>query len=291
MKASRASKTAEQMALSRAIETRKPPQERICDDPYAERFLGGAYRMLLLGRPLRDKVESLIESRFAGHHYYVIARTRYIDDFLLNQLAGGPAQLVILGAGFDSRAYRFADRLRNVAVFEVDHPATSAAKKAKMRSLTAGTAGGVTHVAIDFNSETLADVLRRNGYKDAQKDIFLWEGVTPYLSAGAVQEVLRFIRSGSSRGSVVLFDYILRSVVDGTCSLRGARNEFEKMGRTSEPLVFGLAEGESQAYLSARGFHEVVDVGSQELKERYFAGAHRDRYVKPWWRIVHAAVP
>jgi len=98
MKATRSSTTAEQMALSRAIETRKPAAERICCDPLAERFLGPKYRMLLWGRPFRDVVEGLIERRFAGHHYYVIARTRYFDDLLQQRLADGAEQLVILGA-------------------------------------------------------------------------------------------------------------------------------------------------------------------------------------------------
>jgi Leucine carboxyl methyltransferase len=77
------------MALSRAIETRKPAAERIYCDPLAERFLGAKYRMLLWGRPFRDVVERLIERRFAGHHYYVVARTRYFDDFLQQRLASG----------------------------------------------------------------------------------------------------------------------------------------------------------------------------------------------------------
>jgi methyltransferase (TIGR00027 family) len=290
MQARRTSKTAEQVALSRAIETCKPRNERICDDPFAERFLGGAYRMLLFARPLRDAVERLIESQFAGHHWYVIARTRYLDDFLQSELARGPEQLVILGAGYDSRAYRFADRLRGAAVFEVDHPATSAAKQAKIRHALGGAAPNVTYVPVDFNAETLAGRLRQSGYRDKRRTVFLWEGVTPYLSGEAVDEVLQFIRSSSASGSVVLFDYIVRSLVDGTCAMRGARNEFERMQKTSEPLVFGIVEGQADAYLAARGFGDVVDVGADDLKTRYF-GSNMDRYVKPWWRIVHATVP
>src|SRR5579859_3669568 len=120
MKASRSSTTAEQMALSRAIETRKPPADRICSDEFAERFLGGKYKWLLSARLLRDAGERLIEALFTGHHYYVIARTRYFDEVLKECLADQPEQVVVLGAGFDSRAYRFAERLRSVSVFEVD---------------------------------------------------------------------------------------------------------------------------------------------------------------------------
>lgn len=290
MKVSRSSKTAEQMALSRAIETRKAPQERICFDPFAERFLNAKYKLPLFARPLRDAVEKLIESLFAGHHYYVIARTRHFDEFLLQRLADSPEQLVILGAGYDSRAYRFVDRLERVAVFEVDHPATSAAKKSKVQAMLGSTKNRVTYVPVDFNVERLEDKLRRSGYRDKCKTIFLWEGVTPYLSPEAVDEVLQFILSSCGPGSVVMFDYIVATLLDGTCEMRGARNEFDKMNRSAEPLTFGIAEGKAPSFLFTRGFRDAVDVGSVELKAKYF-GEHQDRYVKSWWRIVHATVP
>jgi len=287
MKATRSSTTAEQMAVSRAIETRKPESERICSDPLAERFLGARYRLpLLLGRPLRDAVERAIERRFAGHHYYVIARTRYFDDFLRQRLAQGLEQLVILGAGYDSRAQRFAKDLRGAAVFEVDHPATSAMKQAKLQRLAGLPSVEVRYVPVDFNTEKLADRLRQSGYQDRRRTVFLWEGVTPYLGVDAVDEVLRFVTGSAAPGSAILFDYILRELVEGRCTLRGAQNEFDRMSRTSEPLTFGIAEGEAPAFLAARGFRQVVDVGAAELKSRYFAG-HEERYVKPWWRMVY----
>src|SRR5215510_2779140 len=109
---SRSSRTAAQMALSRAIEARRPAADRICDDPIAERLLDTRYRAVLVARPLRAAAERVIERLFAGHHHYVLVRTRYIDDFLAERLTDRVRQLVILGAGFDSRAHRFADRLR-----------------------------------------------------------------------------------------------------------------------------------------------------------------------------------
>jgi methyltransferase (TIGR00027 family) len=290
MKTSRSSKTAEQMALSRAIETRKASQERVCYDPFAERFLSGKYKLPLFARPLRNGVEKLIESLFAGHHYYVIARTRYFDDFLQQQLSGSPEQLVILGAGYDSRAYRFADRLGKVTVFEVDHPVTSATKKLKVQSVLGNVKNCVIYVPVDFNVEKLADKLHQSGYKDRCKTVFLWEGVSPYLSAEAVDEVLQFIVSSGGCGSSVLFDYIVKSLLDGTCDMRGARNEFEKMSRSAEPFTFGIVEGEAPSFLTARGFSDVVDVGAAELKTKYF-GEHRNLYIKPWWRMALATVP
>jgi methyltransferase (TIGR00027 family) len=290
MEATRSSATAEQMALSRAIETCKPAAERICSDPFAERFLGAKYRMLLWGRPFRDVVERLIEQRFAGHHYYVIARTRYFDDFLQQQLAGGAEQLVILGAGYDSRPYRFADRLGGVRVFEVDHPATSTLKQAKVGALFGEIPANVAYVGVDFTVDKLADKLLGSGYRTTRPAVFLWEGVTPYLDLEAVDEVLGFVTASAAAGSAIVFDYILRSVVEGTCTLRGAANEFAKMSRTSEPLRFGIDEGQAPAFLASRGFQNVVDVGAQELISRYFDPHGKHRYIKPWWRMISGEV-
>ena len=289
MNESRASKTARQMALSRALEARRPAAERICFDPFAEQLVSGAYRTALLTRPLRHAVEHAIEALFPGHHHYVLARTRHFDEFLGRQLATSSAQLVILGAGFDSRAHRFADRLRGVTVFEVDHPATSAAKRETLRGIRAALDEGVVYVPVDFNVQTLPEELRRAGFADQRRTIFLWEGVTPYLSAAAVDDVLAFIRCSTAPGSALLFDYILRSVLDESCAMRGARNEHRKMSRTAEPFTFGIASGAAATFLGERGFRDVVDVGADELTRSYF-GPTRRAYVKPWWRIVEATV-
>jgi methyltransferase (TIGR00027 family) len=279
------------MALSRAIETRRPAADRICSDPFAEQFLDLAYRAVLVARPLRDAVEALIERLFAGHHYYVLVRTRYIDDFLTEHLTDGVKQLVILGAGFDSRAHRFADRLRNVSVFEVDHPATSREKQSRMARAPRAATARVTYVPVNFDRDDLGTQLHRHGYQKDVRTIFLWEGVTPYVTADGVDATLNFIRTSSGPKSTVLFDYVLRTVLDGTCALRGARNEFEKMKRTSEPFVFGIEDNGIEAFLSKRGFVAVRDVGADDLTDRYLRGERHDRYVKPWWRIVHAEVP
>jgi methyltransferase (TIGR00027 family) len=280
------------MALSRALETCKPEDRRICCDPFAKRFLSARYRPFLIGRPVRAATERLIESMFAGHHYYVVARTRYFDDALVTSLVEPLEQLVILGAGYDSRAYRFADRLSRTTVFEVDHPATSRAKReATSRFPRDGVAPQVAYVPVDFTVDTLAERLIRSGYAPDARTLFLWEGVTPYLDGEAVDGTLEFVRSCSAAGSIVVFDYILRSVVEGRCTMRGAQKEAEKMSNTDEPLTFGISDGQAAAFLSDRGFHRVVDIGADELKQSYFTTTDsRRRYVKPWWRIAQAVV-
>jgi methyltransferase (TIGR00027 family) len=288
MKASRSSKTAAQMALSRALETRAPAGARICEDPLAERFLDRRYK-LLLARPVRGGVAWLIERLFPGHHHYVLARTRTFDDFLSEQLAAGARQLVILGAGYDSRAYRFASQLRDVAVFEVDHPATSRAKRAKLEAILGAVPAHVRFVPVDFNRDRLDQRLVDSGYRADLRSIFLWEGTVPYLTADAVDDTLRFVAASAS-GSKLIFDYVLRSVLDGTCDLRGAATEHSRMRRTPEPFVFGIAADDVTRFLTERGFTDVSDAGGDELKAHGFPPQRKGAYVKPWWRIVHATV-
>jgi methyltransferase (TIGR00027 family) len=278
------------MAVSRAIEAHRPTEERVCDDPYAERFLARPYRWLMAAPPVRATVPMLVEQLFAGHHAYVLARTRYLDDFLLDALDPEVRQVLILGAGFDSRAYRFADRLEGTRVFEVDHPATSAIKRKKVHTTFGGVPAHVTLVPVDFNRDRLNDALARAGFRAGVRSVVLWEGTVPYLSAAAVDETLRFVASTCGAGSRLIFDYVVASVFDGTCDDRGARAEYARMKRTPEPFVFGIAPENIDTFLSARGFGGVRDIGGDALRDRCFPASRRTAYVKPWWRIVDATV-
>jgi O-methyltransferase involved in polyketide biosynthesis len=94
----------------------------------------------------------------------------------------------------------------------------------------------------------------------------------------------------AAAGSMIVFDYVLRSVVEGTCTLRGAANEFAVMSRTSEPLTFGIDEGQALTFLASRGFQNVLDVGAQELITRYFDPHAKHRYIKPWWMLISGEV-
>jgi methyltransferase (TIGR00027 family) len=290
MKEGKSSKTAEQMAISRAIESSKPEGERICYDPYAKDFLGPKYALPIYNRIMRRIAVYVIERLFPGHHYYVVTRTRYIDDTVNACLDPTLKQLVVLGAGFDSRAYRFP-ALKNKRVFEVDHPDTQETKKGKVFKIFNSLPDNVTYVTVDFSRENPGDKLMRSGYNNGMKSIFIWEGTTPYISVEAVDETLGFVSSNSGKNSVIIFDYILKSVLDGTCEFQGARNEFEKMAKTTEPLIFGIEADKIVSFLENRGFHNIKDVGSDYLRKTYFSQKYQmKRRIKPWWRITRATV-
>jgi methyltransferase (TIGR00027 family) len=285
----RASLTAQGIAIMRAVESARPAGERLFDDPYARLFVN-PWLMRLSAFFLRT---GYAERRGPGVQGYLLARTRYIDDFLLASVRGGIEQLVILGAGYDARAYRFADTLRaaRIRVFEVDHPATQEVKLAKLQAIMGKLPNNVTFTPIDFNRQSLDERLAASGYDATRQTAFIWEGVTMYLAAPAVDDTLAFIARHSARGSSVVFDYVHRSVIEG----RVRRGEAAGMRRyrrfTGEDLVFGIPEGAVTEFLAQRGFCDVRDTTSHDLERLYFgAGPHKGRRVAPVYAIASGVV-
>jgi methyltransferase (TIGR00027 family) len=113
------------VAALRALAARDTELACPCKDPLATQFLGLKYRLLLALIPTRA-LRRLLDVRAPGSYCYTIARTRHFDEILLAALRGGIEQLVLLGAGYDSRPFRFERELSRTAIFEVDHPATQA---------------------------------------------------------------------------------------------------------------------------------------------------------------------
>ncbi len=285
MKRDRSSLTAAGIALARAIESDRPEGQRVCYDPYARRFINSAFYRF--GKFFVDIGYS--ELRGPGVIGFLAARARCIDDCLEACIRDGLQQLVILGAGFDSRAYRFPALQRGVRVFEVDHPASQAVKKEKVTHIFGALPGYVTYVPIDFDVEAL-DKLLSCGYREDLKTLFIWEGVTMYLQPSAIDSTLAFIAAKSPPGSTVIFDYIYTSLLDGTVR----HGEVSGMRRyrvfTGEGLVFGIPEGQVETFLEQRGFTQVVDRDSQALHAAYFTGPNQSRRVAGGYGIVSARV-
>jgi methyltransferase (TIGR00027 family) len=181
------------MALFRAIESsRRPSRSKLFDDPFAYCFLRPVLRgVLQLSRiPLLGAaVPGIIDLRWPGARSSGVARTRLIDDYVSISLDNSVDQVVILGAGFDCRAYRITG-IETTHVFEVDHPATLSKKKDGVRRIFGALPKHVVYVDVDFNTESLGQVLYDSGFKANQRSFFIWEGVTNYLTERAVDSTL-----------------------------------------------------------------------------------------------------
>jgi len=183
MRAGHASRTAEYNALFRALESSRPQSGRLFDDPFARIFLTWPLSFVhelarLTG--FHAFIPWFIDHRWPGVRTSVVARTRLIDDAIAGSLNERIEQFVVLGAGFDSRAYRLGS-LQNTAVFEVDHPTTQAVKRRSLERALPVLPKHVRFVASDFTQHDLQSNMAAAGYRESARTFFLWEGVTNYL--------------------------------------------------------------------------------------------------------------
>ncbi|HEX3597889.1 MAG TPA: class I SAM-dependent methyltransferase, partial [Polyangiaceae bacterium] len=172
-----ASRTAEYMAIYRALEDGVRERPPLFEDPFAASFLRPALRRttkLARFRRLRSALERYADFRAPGARTSAIARTRFIDDVVREGVRGGCQQVVILGAGYDCRAHRLAE-LRGCTVFEVDRAETQDVKRARLER--APTYAEVNYVAIDFSRDDLEACLVRAGWRSTEPSVFVWEGV------------------------------------------------------------------------------------------------------------------
>ena len=228
----------------------------------------------------------LLERGLPGAFGYFNARTQYFDEVLLQEVREGFEQLVILGAGFDSRSIRFSDALRTVRVFEVDMPEVLAIKSERLLGREHTTAPAIA-VPIDFDREDLGDALRGQGYAVDARTLFLWEGVTYYLPAEAVRAVLSLVASQSGPGSTILFDYVTRGFVDGDYSGYGTRRLADGWRRLGDVNRFGVDDIE--AFVRPIGLQVRTDIDAGEL-ERRFLSPLPGPCVRAWgcMRVAHA---
>jgi methyltransferase (TIGR00027 family) len=269
-------------AILRGIESDRPEHHRLFDDPLSLDLLPPLWRgvlRLLTAAGLLNALLALRERQYPGVMGNLWCRTRYIDDVLRDALDDGIDQAVILGAGFDTRPYRIAG-IEQIHVFEVDHPATQARKQARLRQALGTLPPHVTFVQIDFDREKLDRVMPAAGFRSGRKTFFIWEGVTQYITAEAVEATLQYVSRNAAPESKIVFTYIRRAIVDGSSRSAMEQKLMSLTRRVGVPWIFGLDPTEVRDYLSARGLDLVEEVGTGR-KLNVFEG---ERVVLAWSR-------
>jgi methyltransferase (TIGR00027 family) len=286
------SKTAEYVALYRALETDEAAREPLFRDPFATLFLSrGLSRAARLARlrPIRSLLQRYADWRAPGARSSAIGRTRFIDDIVRRAVEEKTRQLVLLGAGYDCRAHRMPE-LHDTRVFEVDRAGTQAAKRERVSSARAlGTRSDVQYVAIDFGRDDVSQHLASAGWDRGRPSLFVWEGVTNYLTEPAVAAVLTFIGSTARRTRVV-FTYIHRGVIDGTVRFEGADKLVRSVETLGEPWTFGVHPDEIGAFVARFGLELEEDLGADEYRRRYLGESARDLRGYAFYRIAVASV-
>jgi methyltransferase (TIGR00027 family) len=287
--------TAEAFASLRAAGSSVRDERVRNPDHLASRFIALGPRLTTLVKvpALRPLARKTAERVSPGAYYYELARVKHIDRVLSEELDAGIEQLVILGAGFDTRAYRFADRLASTRVFELDHPVTAALKQARVRKVFGLPPDHVTYVSADLEHEDLASVLQSAGYSRQASSLFIWSGVSFYLSAEAVDSVLAFVRACSAPGSSIVFDYHYRGFTDGTRDYYGGKEGRRRVEELGEPCIFGIEEGSVSTLLARHTLELVSDLGPAALERNYLIRSDGSLDGRPFGfiSIAHARVP
>jgi methyltransferase (TIGR00027 family) len=263
----KSSRTAAYTCFSRGCATREEDPRFRGPDYLAETLFPPMASFMLNIAPLR---RLLMRRMFPpGIHEYVLARTKVMDSVFVEALDAHFPQIVLLGAGFDTRALRYADRNQGTNIFELDVPTTQQPKVDILRKKKIPLPPTLSFVPIDFNKEDILAVLSKAGYQAGQKTLFLWEGVTMYLSAQAVDNTLDFIHRSAAPGSRVAFDYIYASVLRRENRYYGEQGGYDMVSKAGEGWTFGLEEGEIGPFLAKRGFDLAAHYTPLELEKLY----------------------
>lgn len=288
----RPSQTAEVMALFRALESTRPARERLFTDPLARRFLrvwGRALVEIARVPAAHRLIARIIDQRWPGARTSAVARTRLIDEALAAAIRDGVGQVLLLGAGFDSRAHRLPG-IERVRVFEVDQAATQAEKIRRVKRAVPAPVEHVHYIPVDFRRETLSSALRANGFDRTERTFVVWEGVTNYLSEIGVDATFRAVAESVGAGSQILFTYVHAGLLDGSAAFVGGGEMLQRVREAGEPWTFGFDPQQLAPFLSARGLTLVEDLSADEYRERYFGRAARQMSGYSFYRAALARI-
>ena len=271
----RASESAHGVTFCRALAALDDREAFRGPDHLAEIFLADESRKILQSRASREYIiEKMVTPLLYG---YVLARTRYFDGIFVEALEADIPQIVLLGAGYDSRAYRFADRLGSCRVFELDVASTQQRKRQLLAKAQVAIPPQLTYVTINFKTDGIADVLSQAGFDPATRTLFLWEGVTYYLTAEAVGDTLDFIKQDSGPGSAICFDYMNRHV-DSVYA--------------GEPFLFWMDSEEMPSLLSEHGLAIIEHLRPAEIEKQLLTGPDGTPFGQtlPYFDLVRATL-
>lgn len=279
MKRDQASATAAWVAAARSVGSLLPGSLRLAEDPFgaelADGLIGSAARLCLRHPGLGRQVVS-IGGPLRAFLLWMQLRTRALDDILLRFAREGGRQVVLLGAGYDCRARRFAEQLGETRVFEVDHPATQAKKIA---FASGHRSAAVSYVDWDFEhrgTHGLPLALRAHGLSASERTLTIWEGVTMYLREESVNETVRAVAAYSGPESWLAMTYLDRRAIHAPEG--DARLTATLVSRVGEPYRFGFEPGALPTWLTERGFGLLSDETDAALALRYLNAREAARF-------------
>jgi methyltransferase (TIGR00027 family) len=274
------SRTSIIVAGLRAFGAREPDPSVRNPDFLAERLITAEELELVKEHPIvqalsGDYQRGRQNPEVAGMSNLNLIRTKFVDERLRRALENGATQVAILGAGFDTRAYRFSDLLRDKRVFEVDYRSTQQLKKRRLQDILGSVPSHVRFAEIDFKKDTLEEVLQRAGYQSSERTFFIWEGVSMYLSEESVRHTLRTISTTSAPGSALVMDFAGRAMIDVLSRLPNlAQHKYTTAW--GEPWTFGVPDTCEREFFRECGLEleEVFSFFGTEAVKKYLTRAN-----------------
>ena len=301
--------TAQSVAKIRHCESiLEDPSERLYEDPYAEQMYFGSSVQTWWGGNLTRKISDWI---FAGMFDLLSLRTKWIDDAILAHVVddsntnsgGGVAsaeQLVILGAGYDTRGFRL-DLPDGFLVVEVDQPGVQSKKRKRLEGIAATDnsvasklratnsndsqlSSRVEFLEIDFNKDSVGEILLSSAtsLEHTKKTIVTLEGVTQYIPKTSTASTLQQVHSVLPEGSILLISYVPQAVYDNPseCGINDPK-KLSYMLKTvewfGEPWISSWSPESFASFLNECGYEVVSDVSAPELNEKYLLPRNRGR--------------
>ena len=285
--------TAQGVAKQRLIETLAKSDERVINDPYADRFVIGASFIKLMGHKLSVWLTRKVAP---GLHEHLISRTRFIDDLIKKNATSGAEQYVILGAGYDSRAHRL-ELPSSLRIFEVDQPEVQARKRSKLPKELPNSEN-VTYVTVDFTHQSLTKQLMAAGFDQSKSTVFTLEGVSQYITKEAVSSTIKELATLTQKASSIFFISYVDELLDKdpeACFGKGypkAAKRAETIKYLSakaggEPWISFYTAEEIESVLSQNGFSIEENVTLEDLNSVYFTPVGRTLPENQIFKLEH----
>ena len=258
-----------------AVEQHEPPSRRLVQDDLASAFLPAGLRALVSATRFESARRLMVgacERSGPGLWANLACRKRFIDE-RLDAAAPDVDAVVVLGAGLDSRAYRFARR-SDLPVFEVDLPVNIARKRAVVQRVLGAVPTSVRLVPLDFERDDVVATLSGHGYRTDARTFVVWEGVTQYLSEGAVHATLHALQT-LAPGSRLVFTYVRQSFIDGV-NLYDAATLYRRFRQRQQVWKFGLEPDDVASFIAGHGWRLVEQAGPDYFLRNYIRPAGRD---------------
>jgi methyltransferase (TIGR00027 family) len=262
------------VAAARAFGSREPDETIRNPDFLADKLIGQDELALISGHPLsaamlQPYAEAIQNSAVAGLTFAMLLRTRFIDEAITRAVNNGATQIIILGAGFDSRAYRFRDLLA---------APTQQYKKARVHAVLSDLPTNLTYLSVDFLKDDLRIALRAAGLRETEKTFYIWEGVTMYLPEESVRKTLQLVAACSAPGSSLVLDYVSSLGLDLAKANPQGPGSFPTAW--GEPWIFGVPVASSIEFFRKLGLDPGVPVAmtNPELIKRYAIGRDGTMY-------------